>query len=148
MARSERRQKLMSSPSRVTHQLIETDRIQEPDGIQFWLEFLDHAAKKANEATETLPESVRDCFEPCLLDALQRSSWSESSSSKAAKSLSRRLSKSPLPASPSGLFCYPSGQWIARLLQAWMGLPVSDQQTPGHPAAKLYEFAIDRWTNG
>ena len=113
------------------------------------MEFLDKAAKKANDAAEMLPESILDCFEPCLLDALNRWTWSDACSSKPAKSLLSRLSKEPVPSSPSGLFNYPSGNWIVRLLQAWMGLPVTAMSAHlEHPAAKLYQFAIDRWTAG
>ena len=146
---SEVRRRLTQTPTPQPHRLEKSNRIAQPEDIQFWMEFLDLAAKKANDASEMLPESIRDCFEPCLLDALNRWAWSDAAGSKAGKSLSKRLSKNPVPASPSGLFNYPSGNWVVRLLQAWMGLPVCNlRRHLEHPAAKLYQFAIDRWTNG
>ena len=146
---SEVRRKLAQTPTPQPHRLTDSNRIVQPADIQFWMEFLDHAAKKANDAFEMLPESIVDCFEPCLLDAFNRCTWSEASTSKAAKSLLKRISKDPVPSSPSGLLNYPSGNWIVRLLQAWMGLSVSNTgRDLEHPAAKLYQFAIDRWTQG
>ncbi|MEO1615181.1 MAG: DUF6493 family protein [Planctomycetota bacterium] len=131
---------------RLLGDLSEKNRIEFVESPEAWIDFFNVALKKWDDAGELLPESVLASFEPILLDAVVRFRDFDALSTKAGKTLHKRLSLDKVPRPPSGIAGFDDvGELILPLLQAWFGLqPQFGRRFDCHPAASLHRFVIER----